>query len=723
MSTAGSNASARSPIANTPPPPRAAPPSAAGPWTAPRSLLLFLVLVAALLAHGFMLSRNWDSGFLVGHEFRQAQTALIAQHIDQQDNFSLRYDTPLFGKPWGAPLEWPLYEWLVVLLRRQTSWPDYIAARAVSAVFFYLMLPAVYLLLGEAGLPRARRWPALALILSCPVYVFYSRAFLMESTVLCFSAWYLFAFVRTLRRRRLPWAALTGLLGAAAGMIKSLTFGAWIVPAAAFGAWTLYREWRGRRGGRALAATTAWGCGTMVLPVAATLWWTHFADAIKAQNPATAFLTSGALGVSNYGTFSLAARLSAETWRGLLDGWRLAVMAPWLLAVCSTLGFAAAGRHRRAMAAAFALFLVPQLAIPYVYALQDYYFYAAAVFLLVALGFGLVGLLERPWPAWLRALLFALPFAALWAAYFQPAGYWSLQRIWTNGRTDLTEALRDLTPEGSVLIVAGADWNASIAYQSGRRALMITAGREEDPDFIEERIAALDGEQIGAVVLAGRVRENRDLARFITGLAGISAHPVFAHPVGDIHFAPGLEAQVRHDLALWGNDYPALTPLEVPPAAKRAGPPPVELTPEQAAREFPNVHPAPVRYTAEFGLPLRADGAGVRLAAHPDAKLWLQCPPGARTIRWEYGMDLPAEPRPDGRPDGVVFRITGRSADGTERQLFRRTIHPLRRAGDRGLQSTEITFTPAAGELLCFETLPRAHNAYDWAYWKRIEVR
>ncbi|HLP02418.1 MAG TPA: hypothetical protein VK163_10365 [Opitutaceae bacterium] len=721
MSTAKSGAPGSAVSATTSPQPPAA--ASATASSLAHGWLLLLLFAAALAAHVFALSRNWDSGFLVGHEFRQAQTALIADHIDRQDNFSLRYDTPLFGKPWGAPLEWPLYEWMVVLVRRQMSWPDFVAARAVSATFFYLMLPAVYLLLGEAGLTRAQRWPALALILSCPVYVFYSRAYLMESTVLCFSVWFLLAFVKTLRTRRLHWAALTSLLGAAAGMMKSLTFGAWVAPAALFGAWTLVHEWRQTRSPRALLATVGWGCGAMVVPIVLTVWWTHFADSIKAQNPATAFLTSKALGVSNYGTFTLAARLSGETWQGLFDGWRQAIMAPWLLAACSILGFSVAGRHRVPLAIGLALFFVPQLAIPYAYALQDYYFYAATVFLLIALGFGLVGLMERPWPAWIRALLLAAPFAALWTTYLQPGGYWSMQRVWTNGRTGLTEALRDLTPEDSVLVIVGADWNASIAYQSRRRALMITASREQDLDFIEERIAALDGEQIGAVIFAGRARGNRGLARFVTGLAGLSEQPTFSHGIGDVYFSRELDTQVRRDIAQWGNDYSNLALVAASSEADRAAPAIVELTPEQAAGEFPNVHPAPVRYAAQFGLPLRSTASGVVLAAHPDARLWVPGPPEARTIVWDYGLDITGSPHPDGVTDGVVFRITGRAPDGTERQLFRETLRPVKHPEDRGLQHREIVYTSVAGETLCFETLPRADHAYDWAYWARIEVR
>jgi hypothetical protein len=612
---------------------------------------------------------------------------------------------------------------MVVLLRRQTSWPDFVAARAVSATFFYLTLPAIYLLLGQAGLRRAQRWPALALVLSCPVYLFYSRAFLMESTVLCFSAWFLFAFVRTLRTRRLPWAVLAGLAGAAAGMMKSLTFGAWVAPAACYGAWTLWREWREHRGRRALLATIAWGCGTMIVPTVLTVWWTHFADSIKAQNPAAVFLTSKELGVGNYGTFSLGARFSTEMWRGLLSGWNVAIMKPWLLGACTLLGLAVAGRYRRPLAIALGLFFVPQLAIPYAYALQDYYFYAAAIFALVGLGFGLLGLLERPWPTWVRLPLLAVPFAGLWSAYFQPAGYHGMQQIWTNGLTGLSESLRDLTPPDSILIIVGADWNAALAYQSGRRALMIANGRENNSDFIEERIAALDGEEIGAFVLAGPMRHRADVRDFITKLAGLRPYPTFSHSLGDVYFSAQIDAQIRHDIALWGNDYADLPLQPVPSTGEYAEPPLVELTPERAARDFPNVHPAPVRYAAKFGFPLSVTADGVSLGAHPDAQLWLPSPSGVHTILWDYGLDISGSPHADGVTDGVIFRIMARAADGSERQLFRRTLRPVDHPEDRGVQHSEVQFVAAEGETLCFETLPRISYTYDWAYWKRIEVR
>jgi dolichyl-phosphate-mannose--protein O-mannosyl transferase len=183
-------------------------PSSSSPDSTADQIFLVVLFVATVVANLILVTRSWHSGFLIGHEFRQSQTAIISYYIDQQNNFSLHYDTPILGKPWEAPLELPLYQWGVVLLSRLTHWPHYESARAVGVTALYLTLPALYLLLGRAGLPPRRRLIAFALLLATPVYIFYSRAFLMDVTAMMFAAWFLAGFVEAMNTRKLGcWSA------------------------------------------------------------------------------------------------------------------------------------------------------------------------------------------------------------------------------------------------------------------------------------------------------------------------------------------------------------------------------------------------------------------------------------------------------------------------------------------------------------------------------------
>lgn len=696
--------------------------SASARWSR-ETVALVVLFAVALAAHGWFLSRNWTSGFLIGHEFRQSQTALIADWIDRQDNFSIRYDTPLFGKPWGAPLEWPLYEWCVVLVKRATGWPAYEAARTVSATFFYLTLPALFLLLGQAGVPRARRLLPLALALCCPVYVFYSRTFLIESTVLCFAVWWLAAFVQTLRTRHWPWALLAAGCGAVAGMIKSLTFAAWTVPAAGFGAWCLWSDWRARRGAGALLRTLAWGLGTVAAPLAATLWWTQFADAIKSANPAAEFLTSRALSRDNYGTFSLAARFSRETWQAFFHNWSFGFMPAWLFGACVAFGAVAARRTRLVVLGAAALFLVPQLAIPYAYAWQDYYLYACTLFAAGALGFAALGLLDSPLPAWLRWGWLVVPVAGLWGTYFRHTGYWDQQKVWSPGGSALMDALRRFTPENSVIIVAGSDWSATIPYYAQRRALMLGNGREHDPAFIEAAIDRLASEDISALVLTGSTRGHRLLAQRIASQAGLDPEPAFVHDWGEVFLARRIRDAAVQALRTGAVKFHHVTTDARLSSETPADQLPHALAPEEAAQAFPVVSPAPVRVQSRFGTGASSLDSVMVVMAHPEADLWVPPPPGARQITCEFGLLDNAIMQPNGGTDGVEFLVYGEQPDGRRRRIFQRALQPAGHPEDRGRQHAEFAYTPQPGETLVFATRPLLTYAFDWAYWSKIEVR
>ncbi len=330
---------------------------------------LFLVALAYSL-HG--VTYHWTKGFLSGHEFRQTQTALITHYIDRDDNFSLLYETPLVGKPWVSILmEVPLYEWAVVGLSRATGLPHFVAARSVSAACFYLSLPALYLLLGRFGLPRPRRLLVLALVLCAPVYIYYSRAFLIDAMAFMFSAWWLLAFVRTMDERRWPWLVLATVAGTGAALVKSATFAVWLLPGAAYGAWLLWRDLRTRTGWRAPVRTVAWGLATVVVALGALRAWIAYTDPIKAAHASAWIFTSKTLSQGNWGLFDLQALFSAEVWRRLLHCWEQAILSRWVIAGGLLAGLALP-RVRGPVLGLGAAFFAAQALFPNAYAYQDY---------------------------------------------------------------------------------------------------------------------------------------------------------------------------------------------------------------------------------------------------------------------------------------------------------------------------------------------------------------
>lgn len=682
-------------------------------------MFVVAVFVAALVANFYLATYNWSAGFLIGHEFRQTQTAMIAEYIDKQNNFSLRYETPIFGKPWMAPLEFPLYQWAVVGVSRATGWPRHESARAVGVASLYLALPALYLLLGRAGLRPVRRLLPLALVLATPVYIFYSRSFLMDVTTMMLSAWFLACFVEAMKTRRWEWLVAAALAGTAAGLIKSLVFFVWLFPAFLFGAWCLWQDFKNKRGGRALAETIVWGVGAVAGPAAAVTWWVKFTDAIKEANPSTVFMTSKNLTEGNFGMYELGARVSRETWHWLLECWSQAIAQPWVIGVLVLGGAAMLRGERWRVLGAAGLFLAAQMMFPYAYAYQDYYFIAAAVFVVCAFGFVVNGCFGLRAPRWVRWSLVLLPFAPMYHAYARY--YFEMQRVESNGGTGLTHALRDFLPKGSVLIISGTDWSAIIPYYAKQRALMIRNGLEWDVDYLKRAFDTLEDEHVSALVLVGGQRENQALRELATERFDLETTPTFSHTSADVYVS-----NLYRDIVV-ARAREAIRPEGISSSADPDRPPtavnePRRVTRGMAETMFRMAHPAPVQVRLQFGYDLWWVNDLETIAAHPDADLWIPAPANAKEVEWHFGIRPDAYERND-KTNGVEFIIDVEGADGTERRAYHRVLDPAARSEDRGLQREVIPLQAAAGERLVFRTRPNGSYSFDWAYWVKINVR
>ncbi len=677
------------------------------------------IFIAALVVHVWAVTYHWTYPYLAGHEFRQTQTAITSYYIDQQNNFSLLYETPVLGKPWVSILmEVPFYEWTVVLVARATGLPHFMAARGVSTACFYLMLPAIYLLLGRLGLARPRRLLALALVLTCPAYIYYTRAFLMDSMALMFCAWFLLGFVRTMDERRWSWLAVTIVAGTMAALIKSAILAVWLWPAAAYGAWLLWRDVRARSGWQAPVKTILWGAATIVFAMGALRAWVVYTDPIKAAHDSAWIFTSKNLAQGNWGLFDFKPLFSRDVWGFLLGCWDQAVMSRWLIGLLVILGVAFRA-SRWAMLGIGGIFFLAQAMFPYAYAYQDYYFYSCAIFLNVAFAYVLFALWDSRVSRWLLAVLVAVPFAAQLNAY--RLNYWVGQNIWAEGGYPITNAIRDLTPKNSVIVVAGADWAAMTPLYSQRRALMVRNGLEYDQEYLKKAFDRLDNEDVSAVVIMNQVRTDRNFIDLVARYFDINpAAPTFSWAMADVYiprvYRKGVELGIKSS-----SRYPQLV---MPHTEEEGltGNGVMQITPSVAHNAFVNVVPGPYQAQFQFGLSWMAHGTGVVLSAHPNSDLWVRPPANATQIKWGYGIFPGAYENPAKSTNGVEFIIEGEQADGTKRRIYYRILDPVQKPADRGDQQVVIPYTPVPGEVLRFSTRPNDNSAFDWAYWIGMKV-
>ncbi len=697
----------------------AATPSAQAPrWEMPLAVVLFGTLLAV---HGWLLSIGWTNGNLPGQEFRQTQTAISALFVQRDQNFSLAYPTPVLGAPWTAPMEFPLYQWTVVKVSDWTGLPLVQAGRAVSAACFYLAVAGLFPLLGALGCVGPRRWIAATFALTCPIYVFYSRAFLIETMALAFSVWFLVAFVR-FANRPVWWAfVLAALFGVGAALVKITTFMVFLVPA---GLLTAVRMWQARpRGLAAVAREGAWALAVIAAPLAAGAWWTRFADAVKHRSVSTQFLESTNLIGFNFGTTE--ERFSAQTWAQHWHNLSHGVASPLWLLVVVVLAVTVARTRWRAVTFCAVCYVVPLVVFPVLYSRHDYYGLANALFLLVAGGVAIAVLWEvRPRVAFWIGL--AIVHASQLWSYRQT--YFELQEIWSPGGSELTKTVRAMTNPEEVLVTAGFDWDSSLPFYAQRRALMIRSGCEGDDAYLEQAFRDQEGQPVALFVAKGARGAEAKLLRRVEQQFDIDPRPIL---------------RWRDETVFGRKDRRAIM---VDAVRRTSAIPEVQLDPSTANEKWSMMgremryaelleadrlllatlgRDQPVKLFTEFGLsPMVQDGRPV-LFAHAETRFWFAVPAGRSVVRVEFCVMPGAYEGPErDRSDGVEFAIDEEKPDGTRTRLKSVFLDPSRTIADRGFHALEIARDQAAPGTIVVSSGPGPHGnkARDWSAFASVRI-
>jgi hypothetical protein len=485
-----------------------------------------LLFVCGLAYAVWTASIGWDNTLNDRHSFRQSQTATTAYYMVGKP-FKLAYETPVLGKPWAIPMEFPLYQWIVARVVGGLGTPLDQTGRFVSLVFFLLTNIPLYWLVRAVGVSSRHAWVPLMLFTISPFYIFWSRTFMIESTALFFSMAYLAAAVEA-AKSGLRWVVVIAVvLGVMAALVKVTTFlGYFAIVAAVLGVW----EWRNWSRDHDIAALRSGvvRLGAMVLlPFAAAVVWVRFADAVKSENPlAAAYLTSH---IShswswNYGTVDQ--KVSGFVWGVIVGRFPELVGLPqlaWLL-----LGAALAvtlvhrRRWRETMACLAAYFLAPAV-FTNLHFVHDYYANANGIFLITAIGFAIVGLLEDTHSR--RAGVIVAIVAFITAILGHAALYLPRQMTNSGEILEAAEYIRSATAEDSAIICLGNDWSPLVSYYARRRALNLPMDNEGKMprELVAAAFERIKGENIGALVLVEPVVYPVEVAKQQLRDAGIEA--------------------------------------------------------------------------------------------------------------------------------------------------------------------------------------------------------
>ncbi len=688
---------------------------------APSSGWLIAIFAGMLVTALWLLTRAWHASILDRYEFRQLQTAVSAYWM-KVDGYRLDYEFPIFGPPWSAPLEFPIYQWVVATVSRILGTGLEPTARGVSVAFFLATLPAVYGLAGLLGLAPSRRLLVVSAVLASPTYLFYGRTFMIETTALCFSTWFLYTTVRAVRDDRWLLAGLAVGFALLAGLTKITTFAVFLSPAALL-IWPHWRSgWIARaRSPAAFRRATLFAVVPVLLGIATALWWVRHGNGVKATNPFSGFLTSQAMAQNNVGTWSQ--RFSVEYWRqhwGNISQMVLGEAPIALLLFCAAL---VPSSFRRVAACSAVFFLSGPLLFPALYFTHDYYYCANAVFVLAGAGFLLAGIWDAPHLPRIARLLAVVVFLGGQLLLFNRsyAGY--AQRV-LPAPPGIAAVIRETVPADGVVLVYGWDWNTLVPYYAQRRVVMVPLGRAPETKVLDEVLARLPPGSIKAMLIRNdeNLRATPDFIRERTNRFNLVSVPVATSADGDLYLAedriPDVLARVR------GRTFAGVI-FNAPPST--ADPDEILLREvDAAALALPLLSPHPVRVRGRYGVSAGLSDGRATVMANATSELEFIPPAGATQIEAEMGLvDASyAKGGADGT-DGISVEIYELQPNGLRHMLYHRDLDPAHNPADRGPQAISLRQEGPFTSRLIFRITPGLHGNYtnDWAYWSRITIR
>ncbi len=591
------------------------------------------LLLAALAWWGWWASAAWQAPGIVGHEFRQAQTAVSIQAM-HKDGFHLAYATPILGKPWSIPMEFPLYQYATVKFGDVFGTTIIVSGRWVSALSFLVGVVAIFFLRREAGFSLGASALGTIPVVTAPVYLFYSRTVMIESMAWAASAWFLVGVLRFRRLgQRSAWLLAIGA-GAIAVLVKATTWAAFCIPWAVLFLRDAGVALRHRPIAYSRLVIQAVGIG---LPLLLLGWgWVAYADAVKSQNPLAHFLLSGELTRFNFGTWAM--RTSAENWSTILQHWQDSSLPLWLLV---TVALAALpGRTSRViLGLGLAGFIGIQTLFFGLYLFHDYYFYANGAMICLIAG----AVAATSWDlrklnqlGKLLAVGIVLAVAAVQFTNYRAKLYLD-QTHNSTGDSTVFLAIRTLTEPGEVIVIHSPDWSSVPAFYAERRVLNIPdAQMFFHPDKVAQSLALLADESVPLVLF---VRESRVHPTWLTDRIGdlnLWPLPLFESSTEITAYARADRYQAFKqqlaELQLAGLTIAQNPPLA--PAEKRQ-----PITDSPAAGEIAKAGLFPLYAVFPFDLLVSNHPDGPVLSTHAPTELYFAIPADAQSVTFEFGVN------------------------------------------------------------------------------------
>jgi hypothetical protein len=419
------------------------------------------------------------------HGFRQTQTAMTTYWM-LREGWHLDYQTPVAGYPWSIPFEFPIYQSLVALIVYLGNFSLDTTGRFVSLAFLFACALPAFAISRRIKLSSETPWVFSILLWSSPLYLFWGRTFMIETSAIFFTFAAL-PYAIDLLPEHPHWnSTLWFILWITLGMLQKITTALPEMIIIFFMIVISHLKTVGFR--LPTLQKTVQVATAFFVPILIAGLWTYYAEVTRAQNILGLEMTSKSLTLWNFGT--LQQYLDFGIYKTII--WDRAmvrnagsILGAFILVISLFFG----ERHTKIpLLISLALFLLPIEIFINLNLVHDYYQVSSVLFLLGGLSIAIVNLKEKVRNKIPIILAITLIFTTFNLFQYKQT-YWRLIDDLQNSSNQaanqillVSKVLNKYTPQGSAVVILGADWSSEIGYYAERKSFTVPDWRNR-PDW------------------------------------------------------------------------------------------------------------------------------------------------------------------------------------------------------------------------------------------------
>ena len=463
-----------------------------------------LILLVIILISIFPRLISIDQNLLDIQPFRQTQTAITVWNYTQEGFNFFNYQTPIFGPPYQAPFELPVFQSVAFLLTKLGISNIEVACRLTN-IFFYI-LSAILLTSVVSKLINNKAVTLLSLIQYCfiPFAICWSRNISIEYCSLAFCLFYVYLFLKIreiLGIKRYLLIACACIIGCLAYSIKLTTaFPFVLLISILFGLDFLkysipfFKEKKFFKGffSKAFFEYCLIVIFVFLVPFLTMYLWVRHSDLLKMQSSFSYITTSSSLREWNFGTWD--DKTTISNWFTLFNriGFGIVPFTLLLLAIPSFLNNQLRSIQLKLV---FLILLVCITLFTFfnLYFVHDYYLVAVLPFLSVcfAISFYLsqnfiqsLGVFKNVYvSSFIVIVICSFPLFLSKGMEFNKE---YTRFIWTKTTNSdypqfvLGQEVQKQTKNKEKVIFTDYEWSSEMLYYSKRKGLMWTIGNESE---------------------------------------------------------------------------------------------------------------------------------------------------------------------------------------------------------------------------------------------------